>query len=265
MAKVYSLAPFGRRREKLSTRQSPLNRRILRPARGAANLDATAAPDDSCGNDGNEASMSEESAQARARRWRWITLAELLAVAGVVISALALYDSHNARTQEQSERAAAQGKEVVKVDRLTLVGTAEKEGRSLKLEPAVAGQVIQSQTIRFPAALGVSAAQTTGDPRLEAEWFADGLKKARRAAGEKDESVGDERLPIAIETRYLVGGVIRTDRAIYDLGYTISGQFLGGSSVKLRGLALVERPAGDVAAMLDRRWAAAHRSAKKNG
>jgi hypothetical protein len=216
-------------------------------------------------NDKGEPGMSDESAQAKARRWRWITLAELLAVAGLVISALALYDSHSARTQEESERVAAQGKEAVKVDRLTLVGTAENDGRRLKLEPAVAGQVVQSQLIRFPAALGISPAQTTGDPRLEAAWFADGLKKARRAAGEKDDSVGDERLPIAIETRYLAGGVIRNDRAVYDIGYTISGQFLGGSSVRLRGLALVERPAGDVAAVLDRRWSAAHRSAKKNG
>jgi hypothetical protein len=209
--------------------------------------------------------MSDESAQAKARRWRWITLAELLAVVTVGISAFALYDAHSARSQEESERAAAQGKEAVRVDRLTLVGTAADDGRRLKLAPAVADQVVQSQVIRFPAALGVAPAQTTGDPRLEAEWFADGLKKARRVAGEKDESLGDERLPIAIETRYLAGGVLRTDRAIYDLGYTISGQFLGGSSVRLRGLALVERPAGDVAAMLDKRWSAGHRPSRKNG
>lgn len=209
--------------------------------------------------------MSDDSAEAKARRWRWITLAELLAVATVLISALALYDAHSARTQEESERSAAQGKEAAKVDRLTLIGTAQNDGRRLQLAPAADGQVVQSQTIRFPAALGVEPAQTTGDPRLEAGWFADGLKRARRAAGERDDSVGDERLPIAIETRYLAGGVIRSDRAIYDVGYTISGQFLGGSSVRLRGLALVARPAGDVVAMLDRRWSADHRPAKRNG
>lgn len=209
--------------------------------------------------------MSDNSADAKARRWRWITLAEVLAVATVVISALALYDAHSTRTQEEADRIAAQGKEAAKVDRLTLIGTARDEGRSLRLEPAVAGQVVQSQVVRFPAALGVAPAETTGDPRLEAEWFAEGLKKARRTAGQKDDSIGDERLPIAIETRYLAGGVIRRDRAIYDLGYTISGQFLGGSSVRLRGLALVARPAGDVAAMLDKRWSAGHRPAKKNG
>ncbi len=131
--------------------------------------------------------------------------------------------------------------------------------------PAVAGQVVQSQFIRFPTALGVVPAQTTGDPRLEAAWFADGLKKARRSAGQGDDSLGDERLPIAIETRYLADGVIRTDRAIYDVGYTISGQFLGGSRVTLRGLALVERPAGDLAAVLDKRWSVRHRSSAKTG
>ncbi len=209
--------------------------------------------------------MTDDPAQAKARRWRWITLAELLAVATVLISAFALYDAHSARTQDDAARTAAQGKEAARVDRLTLVGTAGNDGRSLKLAPAVATQVVQSQVIRFPAALGVAPAQTTGDPRLEAEWFAEGLKKARRAAGQSDDSVGDERLPIAIETRYLADGVIRTDQAIYDLGYTINGKFLGGSSVKLRGLALVERPGGALAAALDKRWLARHRPSAKNG
>jgi hypothetical protein len=209
--------------------------------------------------------MSDESAEAKARRWRWITFAELLAVATVLISAMALWDSHRARTEADAERAVAQGKEAVRVDRLTLVGTARDDGRSLQLAPAVANQVVQSQLIRFPGALGVVPAQTTGDPRIEAEWFAAGLKKARRAAGQSDDSVGDERLPIAIETRYLADGVIRTDRAIYDVGYTISGQFLGGSSVRLRGLALVERPGGDVAKTLERRWSTRHGSSAKTG
>jgi hypothetical protein len=208
--------------------------------------------------------MSDDSAQGKARRWRWITFAELLAVATVLLSALALYDSHRARTQEDSERAAAKGQEALRVDRLTLVGTARDDGRSLRLAPAVGTQVVQSQLIRFPGALGVAPAQTTGDPRLEAEWFAGGLKKARHEAGQSDDSVGDERLPIAIETRYLADGVIRTDRAIYDVGYTISGQFLGGSRVTLRGLALVGRPAGDLAAELDRRWSARRRSPAKS-
>ena len=209
--------------------------------------------------------MSDESAEAKARRWRWITFAELLAIATVLISGMALWDSHRARTEADAERAAAQGKEAVRVDRLTLVGTARDDGRSLQLAPAVANQLVQSQLIRVPDALGVVPAQTTGDPQIEAEWFAAGLKKARRVAGESDDSVGDERLPVAIETRYLADGVIRTDRAIYDVGYTISGRFLGGSSVTLRGLALIERPAGDVAATLDKRWSARHRAPAKSG
>jgi hypothetical protein len=209
--------------------------------------------------------MSDEPAEARKRRLRWITLAELLAVATVLISALALYDSHNARTQAEADRRADQGKESVRADRLTLIGTAQADGKSLKLAPAASGQVVQSQTISFPTALGVAPAQTTGDPRIEASWFADGLKKARKAAGQGDDSVGDERLPVAIETRYLADGVIRDDRAIYDVGYTISGKFLGGSSVTLRGLAMVERPAGDLAAALDKRWTARHPRPAKHG
>src|SRR5882757_5600420 len=99
--------------------------------------------------------MSDDSAQGKARRWRWITLAELLAVATVLISAFALYDSHSARTEADAERLAVQSKASVRSDRLLLVGTARDDGRSLRLAPASASQVIQSQLVRFPSALGV--------------------------------------------------------------------------------------------------------------
>ena len=208
--------------------------------------------------------MSDDSAQGKARRWRWITLAELLAVAGVLISALALFDAHSARTREEEDRLATQKQATVRADRLLLVATARDGGRSLRLAPTGVGQVIQSQQIRFPSALGVPPAETTGDPRIEVGWFGEGLKKARKDVGEADDSVGDERLPVAIETRYLADGAVRVDRAIYNIGYAIKGHFLGGSSVTLRGLALVERSGGgDPVARLDKSWSARHHAGGK--
>jgi hypothetical protein len=210
--------------------------------------------------------MSDEIGRKKLRRWRWITFAELLAVVTVVISALALLDSHNARTAADAERRADQGRVSAQSSRLMLVATAQDGGRRLKLAPTSGDQVIQAQVIRFPGALGVAPAQTTGDPRIEADWFAAGLKKARRAAGEHDESVGDERLPVAIETQYLADGALRTDRAVYDIGYTIRGQFLGGSSVTLRGMALRDNGLEkDPSARLDKLWAARHRNKDKSG
>lgn len=208
--------------------------------------------------------MSDDPAQARRRRWRWITLAELLAVAGVLISALALLDAHSARSHEEADRAAAQKQATVRADQLLLTATPRDGGRSLQLAPASGGQVIQSQEISFPGALGVAPVTTTGDPRIESGWFADGLKKARKATGERDDSVGDESLPVAIETRYLADGAAQVDRAIYDVGYAIKGQFLGGSSVSLRGIALVRRSVGGAAAAaLDKRWLSRHHGGEK--
>jgi hypothetical protein len=182
----------------------------------------------------------------------------------VLISALALLDSHSARTHDEQDRAVAQKQASVQAGRLTLVATVADDGHSLRLAPALGGQMIQSQRIRFPSALGVPPAETTGDPRIEAGWFADGLKKARKAAGEGDDSIGDEQLPVAIETRYLADGTARTDDAIYDVGYAFKGHFLGGRSVTLRGLALTERLAGgDPAARLDKSWSARHHNGGK--
>ncbi len=71
-----------------------------------------------------------------------------------------------------------------------------------------------------------------------------------------DASRGDEVLPIAITTRYLVDGEAREDVALYDVGYTVTGRFLGGHDVTLRGLSLVAHAkTGDAQAKLDARWA----------
>jgi hypothetical protein len=68
-------------------------------------------------------------------------------------------------------------------------------------------------------------------------------------------SRGDERLPVVVVTRFLVNGEPHEDIALYDIGYTISGRFLSGHSVALRGLSLVSKvKSGDAQAKLDARW-----------
>jgi hypothetical protein len=125
----------------------------------------------------------------------------------------------------------------------------------LVLKPASTEQSVQSQTIAFPTALGMPPAETTGEPRIEASWFERPLKKARRQAGLPDVSRGDERLPVAITTRFLVDGEVHEDVTLYDIGYTISGHWLFGHSITLRGLSLVSRvKSGSAQAMLDEHW-----------
>lgn len=201
---------------------------------------------------------SIEQEKAATRR-RWLTLAELLAVAAVAISALTLWDNHSDRAREREQQAATASKASAEAAMLVLRGTADRDGDRIALAPLRDDQAIQAQTITFPAALGVDAVDTAGDPRIEGNWFAGGLKKALRAAGDDESARGDKRVPVLLSTRFLVDGRMLEDRAIYDVGVKLEGQFLGGERVRLRGLSLVSHVrSGDGRRQLDARWARLH-------
>jgi hypothetical protein len=179
----------------------------------------------------------EEKREAAAIRRRWITLGELVAVIAVLISAATLWNSYQERKSSEAERAAAAQKETIVEAALVLKARPEKDGRRLALEAVDADQVIQSQRVMLPTKLGVRPIETAGDARIEADWLADALKKAHVERS----SAGDLRVPIAITSRFTTKGVMRADTAVYQLSYAREGHLLGGSSIKLRGLSLVER------------------------
>jgi hypothetical protein len=192
--------------------------------------------------------------EAAAIRRRWITLGEILAVVAVVISALTLYLNWSQQRGSEAEKAAATTDAAVQAARITLRATAGSKGERLEISPMSSEQSIQEQTIRFPEALGASAVTTSGEPRIEARWFDVRLKKAREKAGLPDDSRGDEKLPVLIETRFLADGKDHRDRAIYDIGYTIKGGLLSGHRLELRGLSLAQRIKSGGQAELDARW-----------
>ncbi|GAA0740787.1 hypothetical protein CA233_13660 [Sphingomonas sp. ABOLD] len=197
---------------------------------------------------------AKDRAEAAKVRKRWITLGEVLGVAAVLISGLTLWNNWSDRRETKAEKAATEQRASAKVAKLVLVA-ADGGKQTLALKPAAAEQSVQSQTILFPSALAVSPAATTGEPRIEGGWFEHALVKAREAAGLADNSRGDERLPVVIVTQYLADGDPHEDVALYDVGYTISGKFLGGHSVTLRGISLVAKVKRDHAqARLDARW-----------
>lgn len=195
-----------------------------------------------------------QAAEAAAIRRRWITLGEVLTVIAVVISGLTLWNNWSERSGSDATRDAAARQESVRAATLVLVSTGSG-GHDLALKPASDGQSVQSQRIAFPTALGIAPVETTGEPRIEGAWFESALKKARERAKLPDDSRGDERLPVAITTRFLSGGEAHEDVAIYDIGYGISGRWLGGHTVSLRGVSLVSRTGATRAqAQLDARW-----------
>lgn len=200
------------------------------------------------------AQVEARAAEAAAIRRRWITLGELLAVIAIIISALTLWNSWRERSDSAATKTADAQRASTRAATLVLIA-ADAGERALVLKPVSAEQSVQSQTILFPTALDAAPAQTTGEPRIEAAWFESALKKARNAAKLPDNSRGDERLPVAITTRFLVDGKAHEDVALYDIGYTISGRLISGHSVTLRGISLASRvKSGNAQAKLDARW-----------
>jgi hypothetical protein len=199
----------------------------------------------------------EKAEAARARR-RWLTLAEILGVAAVLISGLTLWNSYKQRTGEEAEKAEERQQASAAAQTLLLRGTSDREGGRLALAPADSTQTIQDQRILFPSALGVATVETVSEPRIEAGWFEQALLHARE---DESDRRGDARLPVAIQTSFFAGGEMHRDVAIYDLGYRIEGGgLLDDHDVRLRGLSRVERVApAQAQARLDAIWTARNR------
>jgi len=195
--------------------------------------------------------MSEETPSQKARRksrLRWITLGEAVAVAAVVISGLGLWNSYQDRRDARAEKTAEATRETAPAP-FYLKASGNGDGSMLTLMPVVADHVIQGQMMRFPPAFALSPVTTTSDARIEAGWFGDALKADRKTRALPDETQGDERVPVLIETDYLAGGNAMKASAFYDIGYALEGHFLRGASIRLRGLSLIGKaPADDAAA-----------------
>ncbi len=192
--------------------------------------------------------MSEQSERKRRSRLRWITLGEAVAIAAVAISGLTFWNGYEDRRDARSEKAAEAARETRPAPFYLKAG-ANADGSTLALTPVVADHVVQGQTLRFPPAFALSPVTTTSDARIEAGWFGDALKSDRKTRALPDETQGDERVPVLIETDYLAGGQAMKARAFYDVGYALEGHFLRGASVKLRGLSLIGKaPSSDAAA-----------------
>jgi hypothetical protein len=200
----------------------------------------------------------------RKKRWplRWFTLAEIVGVAALAIAGLGYWDSHRDRVQQQQERTqaehdraaaeAAQAKARAQeaqqeAVRHALVLTGTPSGGELRLQPARSSQVIQTQTLWFPTEVRADSVSTTGNPRIEAGWIEDRLRRVAKAE--------DHRVPVAIETSFIEDGETRTDRAVYLIGYSLRGRLVGGPQVMFEGLSLSKRGiTGDMQAAANGYW-----------
>ena len=180
---------------------------------------------------------------ADARRRRWLPLAELVGLLGVVIAALGLWTSWSDRRADTAARAAAEASVARVQGRVDLVATPRRDGRELLLRDP--RHELQDVVIAFPRALGVTPQHPLADPVIDAEPLRDALLKDNDARG--------GRVPVLVTTRVLVGDAARTATMMYDLVWVTESRFLRGRSLKLVALRLRQR--GGSQASVDAAWA----------
>lgn len=172
---------------------------------------------------------------------RWVTLAEVVALAGVVIAGLTLWNNWQDRRLREADRQAVQSVSVAQ-DRVALRGTVDEGGRRLTLSDPAHDLTEVSAT--FPAALDVSA-QSPADSTLSIDMFGDALIK----------QVGDARsgrLPVLLTARYPQGDATRTATGLYDIIWRTNSRLLRGHVVRMVGLRLRQR--GGTQMQLDAAW-----------
>lgn len=193
--------------------------------------------------------MSETPDQAQTRR-RWITLAEVVAVAGVIIAGLTLYNSWQERRDAASAKAVEQADATRDKSRFQLRGTAAANGKSIALarsETHPLGDI----RVTFPTALAV-APQDAVNQTIEGSWFEGALRKATDGGPDKQ----DGRLPVLIRYTYFTDDAPTTRTGIYDIVWHTEGDFPFGRKVRLRDLRL--RSSGGSQQQIDALWAKDH-------
>ena len=190
--------------------------------------------------------MSETRDQAQTRR-RWITLAEVVAVAGVVIAALTLYSNWQDRRQAAADKAIEQASATRDKTRFMLRGAPDKDKRTIVLARDEA-HPLGDIRVTFPTALGVPA-QDSVTQTIQADWFDKALRKA--TDGGADDITG--RLPVLIRYTYFTDDQPTTRQAIYDIVWHTEGQRFRGRKVELLDLRL--RETGGNQTRVDALWA----------
>lgn len=188
-----------------------------------------------------------ERREAAATRRRWVTLAEVVAVAGVLIGALTLWSNWSERSTEQAEKAVERSAADRERTRVDLGATVQDGGRALLLKDA--RYEIQDVSITFPKALGVNVQRPPADPVIAADAFEGVLLKL--TDGGSDDRAG--RLPVLIAVRYFDGDTTRSASGIYDIIWKTEGRMLRGRALRLEGLRVHQR--GGTQAQLDAIWA----------
>ncbi|MFN3674597.1 MAG: hypothetical protein ACK4TC_01360 [Sphingomonas pseudosanguinis] len=190
----------------------------------------------------------DEAAERAKSRRRLLTLAEFVAVAGLIVASLTLYLNWSQRRSEAADKAASASAQRHERGRLDLTATVEGDGRRLTLRDP--NHDIQDVVIAFPTNSRIARQAPVGDPVIDADPIAGPMLAL--TDGQADTREG--RLPVLITTRYWDGDSARTVSGLYDLIWSTHGRLLRGRTLRLEGLRLRDR--NGTVAKLDAAWAA---------
>jgi hypothetical protein len=188
-----------------------------------------------------------ERREAAATRRRWVTLAEVVAVAGVLIAALTLWTNWSDHRANEADKLAAQSSAARERTKIDLSAIVQDGGDTLLLKDA--RHDLQDVTITFPKALGVSPQRPPAEPIIDASWVSAPMLKL--TDGGSDDRAG--RLPVLVSVQYFDGDRTRSASGIYDVIWKTEGRVLRGRALKLEGLRVRQR--GGDQARLDAIWA----------
>ncbi len=209
----------------------------------------------------------ETPKSAPSQRRFWLTVGEVVAVAGLLLAGLNYWENH--RDREEAAAQAAKAAQVRPASVFLMRGEADTDGERVMLEPTKAEQVVQTQRYLFPKPV-LDHAREIGAGRLQIDlaWFDDGLKRELKAARKAGAPLpeGEAMLPVGVITSYVENGETWTDSSIYRVGYVADPGLLGAVKLKLLGVSLVRRGVtGDLQAAVDASWRAPARAAKPAG
>lgn len=158
-----------------------------------------------------------------AQRRRWINIGEIIAVAGLVISGLALWNSWG-RSDDKPTATIVERQRPIP---LALRGKIEDDGRTLVVTPVEPGHALDSLKLTV-ARRTIDAAGSDG------RIAADAIEPLLDNIAAKGDS---GTLPVTIDARYVEAGKDRRGGGRYRLAWRWEkGGLLGGRSLRLTGL-----------------------------
>ena len=161
--------------------------------------------------------------QERRERRRWITLGELIAIAALAVSAAGVWISWKSSDRQGPTKVIEQRQAIP----LTLRAEAQRDGRTLVIEPVESAHALES------ASLTVNG--RTIDIGSDGRVDADSVEPALASADKDSKSV--QSVPARIVARYVEAGADKMASGNYRLSYRWEGGGLfGGHSLRLVSL-----------------------------